>query len=453
MLANALLCPDLQNAPASYQNVSFYLDTPLLVRRLGLEDKSKEDAIGALIDLLIKLGGKVAAFSHSCDELQNVIKGTADNLDTPEGRGAIVFEARKRGTTRSDLLLIADMLEDRLRESGIKVEPTPPYVKEFQINEKLFEEMLDEEIPYRHNPQSIKFDTNSVRSIYVLRRNKLVKSIEKARAVFVTSNDAVARAAWNYDRHFEPSQNVSSVITDFSLANTAWLKAPMGASQIPTTQLLAFSYAALEPSDEFLGKYMAEIERLELSGEITERNHQLLRSSTSAIPEVMRVTLGEDSAITKETVTQTLERVTSELKKEEIDKLASEQEAHQRTRDKLDSQTTQIFEMKNNLYWKSRKKSNIWALACSVGLASILAGCLFVGLGFLPEERVPEWLRVGSPLVLALATYLGQLFGGNVKSFRERIQDKFLAWFLKREEKIFGISLNEFNTEDLDTSI
>ena len=66
------------------------------------------------------------------------------------------------------------------------------------------------------------------------------------------------------------------MITDFTLANTAWLKAPMGAPAVPTTQLLAFSYAALEPSTEFLGKYLKEIDRLEAQGTITERDHQLL---------------------------------------------------------------------------------------------------------------------------------------------------------------------------------
>ena len=432
MLANALLCPDLQNAPATYRNVTFFLDTPLLVRRLGLEDKSKEDAISALIDLLVNLGGKVVAFSHSCDELQKVIRGAADNLDTYEGRGAIVFEARKRGTTRSDLLLMADSIEDRLLEVGINVDTTPPYKKDFQIDETLFEQMLDEEVPYRHNPQAKLFDINSVRSIYVLRGDRPVKSVEKARAVFVTSNSAFARAAWNYDRHFEPSQNVSSVITDFSLANTAWLKAPMGAPQIPTTQLMAFSYAALEPSDEFLGKYMAEIDRLERSGEISERNHQLLRSSISAIPEVMHITLGVDSALTKETVTQTLERVSNEIKKEESDRLMSEQQAHQKTRDELDSQITQLSEIRSNIYWKNRKQASIWAWTCSIGLAILLLICLIVGFGLLPTASVPAWILIGSSVILALATLANLLVGATVRRIHERIQGKFLAYFINR---------------------
>ena len=450
MLANALLCPDLQNAPASYRNVTFYLDTPLLVRRLGLEDKPKEEAISALIDLLVNLGGRVATFSHSCDELQRVVQGAADYLDTHEGRGAIVFEARKRGTTRADLLLFADSIEEKLEQVDIKVDATPPYKKDFQINEKLFEQMLEKEEPRRHNPQGKLFDINSLRSIYVLRSGRLVQSVEKARVVFVTSNAAFARAAWKYDRHFEPSQNVSSVMPDFSLANTAWLKAPMGAPQIPTTQLLAFSYAALEPSDEFLSKFMAEIDRLERNGEITERNHQLLRSSISAIPEVMHITLGVDSALTKETVTRTLERVYSEIKKEEFDKLMSEQKAHQKTRNELNSQTAQISEIRSNIYWKNRKKASNWAWTCSIGLAILLLVCLIVGLGLLPTAMVPAWILIGSSVTLALAAFASLLVGATVRRLHEKIQDQFLTWFLRHEKKTLGVTLNDFDTDELD---
>ena len=61
------------------------------------------------------------------------------------------------------------------------------------------------------------------------------------------------------------------MITDFSLANITWLKAPVEASDLPTTQLLAFSYAALQPSSELLTKFLQEIEKLEAEGAISER--------------------------------------------------------------------------------------------------------------------------------------------------------------------------------------
>jgi len=57
MLANALLCPDLQNASPTYKGLTFYLDTPLLIQRLGVEGDAKKAAIEKLIGLLGRLGG------------------------------------------------------------------------------------------------------------------------------------------------------------------------------------------------------------------------------------------------------------------------------------------------------------------------------------------------------------------------------------------------------------
>jgi len=247
MLANALLCPDLQQAPRTYKAVTFYFDTPLLVRRLGLEGQAKQAAVQDLIALLRNLGARIAAFSHSRDELERVIRGASNFVDSPDGRGSIVMEARSAGTTKSDLLVVAGQIDDKLADADIEVVPTPRYVKDFQIDENTFASVLEDEVSYL-NPRAREDDINSVRSIYVLRSGNTPRNVERAKAVLVTSNSGFAQAAFEYGKGHEESREVSSVITDFSLANMAWLKAPLGAPELPMTEVIAFSYAALQPS-------------------------------------------------------------------------------------------------------------------------------------------------------------------------------------------------------------
>ena len=446
MLANALTCPDLINAPSTYRNVTFYLDTPLLVRRLGNEGEVKQAAVSALIDLLVKLDGRVATFSHSRQELQHVLQGAATHLESFEARSAIVFEARRQGTTRSDLLLLAGSLYEELRKADIDVEDTPRYLDEFQIDETAFEEVLENEVSY-YNPRAKEYDINSVRSIYAIRGGKSAPSLEKAWAVFVTSNSAFAKAAWAYGRQHESSQDVSSVITDFTLANTAWLKAPMGAPAVPTTQLLAFSYAALEPSTEFLSKYLKEIDRLEAQGTITERDHQLLRSSPLVYPELMHLTLGEDASLTEGTVTETLERVSSEIIKEESERLTVEQKAHQETRDALSSQQARNQQIVRNLYWRCRGRATVLAWLLSVGMAVLLATGLLSGLGLRTAVPIGSWVLMGSSTLLALLTVVNLVFGSSVKKIHAWVQNRCLTWFLKREAKTVGVDLDALITD------
>lgn len=326
MLANALLCPDIQSAPKSYHGVTFYFDTPLLVRLLGLEGTIKADSIRDLVDLLITLGGSVAAFEHSRDELESVIKGAANHIDSLKGRGPIVMEARSQGTTKSDLLLLAGQIDERLKEAKVAIKSTPKYVAEFQIDELEFSGLLEEDISYA-NPYAKDYDVNSVRSIYVLRENSTPQNLEKCKAVLVTCNTAFAKAAFQYGFRHKQSREVSTVITDFSLANLAWLKAPMGAPSIPMREVLAFSYAALQPSKSIWDKYLAELEKLENVGTITVRDLQLLRSSQLAQEELMSLTLGEEDSLSEQTISEVLSRVTEEIQCDEREKLVAEKGA------------------------------------------------------------------------------------------------------------------------------
>ena len=453
MLANALLCPDLENISNSYRGVTFYLDTPLLVRNLGCEGDAKQNAVREVVIQVKRLGGQTAAFSHSRDELRGVLQGAANHLESPDARGAVVVEARKHGITRSDLLLLAERVDDELETVGISVEDTPRYIEQYQIDEAVFGDALNDEVSYL-NPRAKQYDINSVRSIYVLRGNFPAPSLEKSRAVLVTSNSGFANAAWEYGQEYSSSQNVSSVISDFTLANTAWLKAPMGAPTIPRTQLLALSYAALEPSSKLLEAYLREIDRLEARGRITEDDLQLLRSSPLVYPELMHLTLGEDTSVTPATVSETLRRVykviegnASERLRTESEKLEISQASIQETSEALRSQLTQNQEIVSNLFWRCRRKAKRlgWIVSViSVAVVLILALGVGYSLELVPQKWIPRWLSIVGTVLLGLVTLGGLVIGYTVKDIHSRVQGHILNWLISREEKAIGIDFSGY---------
>ena len=485
MLANALVCPDLENAPKSFSGLTFYLDTPLLVRRLGLEGPAKQNAATELTSLVKNLGGKVAAFSHSREELNNVIRGAAVYLETPGGRGSIIQEARQVGTTRSDLVILAETLHDKLSNAGIEIESTPGYTERIQIDEAAFEQVLEDEVGY-FNPRAKEFDVNSVRSIFVKRDKKQILSLEKSHAVLVTSNSAFAKAAWQYGQRYSPSHAASTVITDFTLANLAWLKAPMGGLAVPLTQLMAFSYAALQPSRELLGKYLSEIEKLENEGVISERDHQLLRSSPMVSKELMNLTLGSDELLTEETVTEILERVTDEIKKEEADRserlerdrftiqkafdeeadrserlerdrlttqeaLDEEADRSERlerdrltTQEALEDQIEQNNKILSSLFWQCRKSAKAWARGLSLALATVLIAIILVSS--LEFAGLPPVLRWSLVFVLALLTGANLIYGLTVKGLYQWIEETLQKRFVKRQADALGVNLEDIGT-------
>ena len=446
MLANALLCPDLQNAPKTYRGVAFYFDTPLLIRVMGLEGKPKQDAVRELSDLLQKLGGEVCAFSHSREELYGVLRGAAEKVGIPCSRGNIITEALRQGTSKSDLLLFAEKIDEELANAGIDVKSTPQYTKNFQIDETAFEDFLDDEVSY-HNPRAKQYDINSVRSIYVLRGKLRPLFLEKSRAVLVTSNSAFARAAWHYGKEYESSQDVSSVITDFGLANMAWLKTPMGAPFIPVTEILAFSYAALQPSKQLLDSYLTEIDRLKNRGEISEQDHQLLRSNPYARDELVYLTLNDDSALTTETVTETLRRVTNEITQEKDKELTAEKTAHRKTQEKLASQRAQRQDIQKRLFWRCDSMAQKFAWVPTGIICILLAVGIWGGSGMRSTEPVMASILTACSTVFLLFTLGNLFFGSTVKKFHEHIQNRLRTWLIKRETTSLEIDLEKFDVD------
>lgn len=442
MLANALLCPDLQSVSKVYRKVTLYFDTPLLLQYLGLEGDAKKQVIEELIELINNLKGTIACFSHTLDELVNVIRNSSEFIDSPKGRGSIVYEARKAQRTKSDLLLLAEQAESLLEVGNIVIKSTPGYKSKFQIDETKFADFLDDEINY-YNPKARENDINSVRSIYVLRSGARPHSIEDSNAILVTSNSAFARAAYEYGKNIEQSIEVSTVITDFSLANTAWLKAPSGASLLPQKEVIAFAYATLRPTGDFLQRVLTEAEKLGRQGRITARDHQLLRSSPHVQNELMTLTLGEDDSLTESSITDALNRVTAEIKKEETESLTAEQAAHKETQESLLLEREKNQRVRQQLYWRCEKSANRIASGISIFISILIIIGIVKGTGYQASNPILGWSMTIGSIVLPLLTWAGLSFGTNTKNIHEWTRDRLKNWLFQKQAKKLGIDTKQ----------
>ena len=439
MFANALLCPDLKHVSETFRKTTFYFDTPLVVQLIGAEGQERESAAKELLCLLQNLDGRIAIFEHTREELDRVIRVAAEKIEASDGRGRIVFEARSHGTTRSDLLFLANKIDKILDDYGIKTEMTPQYINEFQIDESELGQGLDEELSY-YSDRAKEYDINSVRSIYALRKNTSPPSLEKSVAILVTSNSPLAKAAWNYGQQHESSLEVSSVITDFSLANVAWLKAPLNAPELPQTEILAFSYAALQPSNELMNKFLVEVEKLEKKGEITSRDHQLLRSDVRVFKDLMGLTLGSEAALTNQTVTETLKRVTEEIEEEANRKLKSEERLHQDTRRIADDYSDQVTQIKNKLNGRCHRNAGVIAWIVSVSIVIILTiGCIATLGHQINIFNLNPFMEL-FVVFLGFFGLMSIIFGFPIQYFHQRIRKICQKKLLEKEYKKLGMT-------------
>ena len=447
MLANALMCPDLEDTPMNYDDVTFYLDTPLLVHWLGLESEQEREAARELVDMVRELGGNFSVFTHTLDELENVISAAADQITEGMPMSTIARESSRRATTAVELKLMATQVETNLQEGEIVAELTPPYDAAFQVDEDELGRILEERVGYRSDV-SRSHDINSVRSVYAVRRDIPARSLETSKAVLVTSNGKFAEASWHYGRSHFSSRHVSPVIADFSLANMAWLKTPVEADSVPITQLLAFSYAALRPPEQLWRRYLAEIDKLQEEGVISEDEHALLRSYELANPELMHLTLGEDAAFKQETVTQTVERVTRRITKEADDRLKLAEEVHLVTSKSLKEEICRTRKIRVRVSSICNFAAQVVAWIVSGTLAVlILLGLNATRLLIQDSHPILTWLMYMAAATLIVFTVVNLLIGSSVKNLHQVLVSRISRWLFRFVADRVGL-----DTSDSDNS-
>ena len=448
MIANSIVSDTLIDTPQTFKNVVFYLDTPIIVELYGLDGSILEESATELLNLVTKIGGKFAVFEHTKQETSSLIYRAAEQYDVRESRlnNKILENLLETGLSKSDLQLKAEKLSEFLTSKGIKTEEDPDIKTEYCIDEEALSKLMDERVGvYREKVK--RQDIRSVQNIYQLRKNKPSNRLEECGAVFVTNNPHLASAIHAYGRIMSDENNVSAVITDFSLANMAWLKAPLGACDLQKIELLSMAYLSLQPSNELLQKYLSEIEKMQKDKSLSDSDYFLLTCQLNN-SELVAYTMGNEDALTKETVMSLLERIKTEIRDEESQKLAEEESKHKETknelsvtRKELDESKTELSKITQKIVWNSKHWAN--------SVISFLKGfmiCLVI-IGLIPQipiiPSLPskfEWIEwIG--LMVSILSGLSLLTGFCIFKWLEKYRKFLETRYIRKQEKKFDIKI------------
>ena len=309
MLANALRSTEEDTPPSSFKNTTFYFDTRDVLGSLGYSGEEKEAQAKELMKLLARLGGQIAVFSHNVEEARGVVDATANNVENLHyAHLPLNTVARKNEWKKSDLILKRESLDVDIEDVGFQIKPTPTRIHRFQIDEAVLREVIQANVKYgSDSSKPLDCDVKSINSIYTLRmsdhsRMSNPKRVEDCKAILVTSNSALASAAFEFAKDDDGEQGYSSIIGSFSLANIAWLKAPDFGSALIDAQAIAQAYSALRLSDDELSEIHKIAERLQKGGAITYEDLQLLRT-TSIVEDVATMKASGHQIRDDETIT------------------------------------------------------------------------------------------------------------------------------------------------------
>jgi hypothetical protein len=324
MLANVLIFPEIAKVQRLFEGVEIYFDTPFILGAIGLEGESRQASTLELLSLLYKQKARLSIFEHTRDEVGGVLDAAANSLRSGRKPAQLEFFEYLGGKEYkpSDIELVIAKLGESLDSLRIKVKPRPPQTIALGLDEAKLDQIMENKVSYRSD-RAKQFDLDSLTAIHRLRGGKTYPDIESCRAVFVTPNTNLIKAAKTYfDSEYERT-TVPLAIRDDVLTTIVWLKQPISAIDLPRRMIIADCFAAMKPPDRLWKIYLAEVEKLSARGNISENDYYLLRYSVEARRALMDFTMGSPEGFTEGTVAEILAFAQNAIRAESMEALAS----------------------------------------------------------------------------------------------------------------------------------
>lgn len=314
---------------ASFKDVTFYLDTGILLAYLGYKSKPQNDSVQELVRSLKNNGANRACFNYNIEEVDNIL--TAYKMSKVYG---------SRGTSSTTLEYFDEneysyshveseqrVFADMLKADGI-VPVDPNAMLETHGSDRSTSGLLNDDaikagvlsIRPRYNLTTLPEDIQAINAISRVREGKTLRYIEKCKAVFVTKNTVLVSATKKFLEEQEVDVGFPLAITDEDLCVIAWLKDFKISNNLPKMRLLENVLAAINPTPELMDAYFSHINSLEKRGSISQDEATLLRIEHFARTELMSITHGNPAAVDEIVVDEIRCRMKEQSYQEGLDK-------------------------------------------------------------------------------------------------------------------------------------
>lgn len=420
MLANAVFLPDPSRATQKFRKTQVFFDTTFLIFALGYAGEPRGEPCTELLQLLYETGAELRCFQHTVNELTGILETCALRIrsgDQIDSFGTLEYFIEK-DYSETDIRVLINNIKKNLSSIRVIIKDKPPYDFKYVIDEEALGKALESEINY-HSTQPRDRDVDSVSAIIRFRRMQKRTFIEDCRAIFITTNSAVARVSRRFFSDGDHDPSVSPCITDYSLTNLLWLKKPLKVPDLPMKRIIADCYASLQPDERLIRAYLAKIAALEQKGDISEDDVFMLRYSLEAKQALMDITTGDERVLTNVNLEEILEiikdRMQSKIRAEVEAKAEKEKGEISEDRDKyktiaevqskeLDNAEKIIQELtaseiarNTNITYRAQKISHVIAYSC--GLFFILI--LILGAVFSLPWEFPIFTKTAWRYILA----------------------------------------------------
>jgi hypothetical protein len=438
ILANAIFYEEnLKNfTEPQLRNLNLYLDTRLIFRLAGIEGEEIKDVYDTLLQEFKAQKINIFLFSHTYEEIKSILQGCLHNIENPNydtlKANSVLRHFKSQGKKESDILMFINSIDNILKENNIKIVEPPDYnqYSAYLIEENKLEEYIVQtykenspDFDYKEKRPTILKDIRSISSVYMLRKGQKPANIKQAKCLFVTTNSPLAYATRKFETDIEYKEGfyIPACVTDTFIGTLIWMRNPNKAIEINEKKIIADVYSALQPSEEILKQYVAELEKLKKDEQITEDDYVMLRDSQVAMELLGEHTLGDPQRFTTKTPIDILDTIKSEANKLYI----QEKNEHEKTKEELVRDRKENNKKEESYKMKAKKGADI------VGVSILVVFILVAVVAWFETKGISRW-------ILSTISAVMGLLGITIPSIKLKVYNCIL-------DKIYGIRDDKHN--------
>ncbi len=434
-------------------NITLYLDTPIVLRLLGLQTEELQLAYKEMFaNFKTTINSTFKIFQHTLDEISGIISDCANWIDNPSYNpmyaNSALLNFIKRKFNKIQVELYRTTLERKLQEIEIEVDNTG-YYNEFnqntQIDVEIFRKKLIEAYTKNNpnynverNSNSLSHDIHSVENIVKLWGRKSSKSYSNLGYLFITTNSTLAYVSRKYTSEYwwDNKNHKSPCITDYYLGTMVWLSTPADKIEsVSKLKLLADCSAATTLSREVMEKFTFELQKLKDTRGIKNSDFLLLRQLVYEKNYLQNLTLNEEEAFKDDILEQLLDDIKADIQKplietlkqkeSEIDNLKIEKNMQNEKFKEFDKERILREKTKTNEVKEIEKLTNKTVKRIINIYAPILFaffGVLFVLLEVAPFfADIDIFIKITSAMVSFFAVVFGILTNYNIFGMKSKL--------------------------------
>lgn len=443
ILADATFSGHAGQAEEPFRDTTLFLDTPIILALLGRKGSEYQTAVTQVLDQCKKYKAEIACFEITVQEVRSILYGGTEGASAhPEVRsleGAPVI-GQLSDFTESDVLELAANLEARLASLGVSVEKVPEVDEHSAIGLRQLEDELEKKVQYNSKASPQIHDADATAAVHYWRRGRRSDHLERAGAVFVTSNSRVARVVENWP-DFGAHHSYPVAITLWKLGSILWVKDPLKSPDMPKSRVIVDCLSVLAPDRALLEAYLDEADRLSQRGEISSSQVAVMRYSQVARETLVR-SVSKRGGFAPDSAKEALSAAESTLRgddQRQIEMLAARLETMSAKHRSLAARLDRFEKVQRVRLDRIVKRADVlrrvtlWALW--IGAGAVVFGGFYAmsGLKFLPNfvNRAALLVAPIGLIVVAILALTGGI-GDKFAKLAEYASRKFRLWATAR---------------------